>query len=78
MEKSHLQTILPKQENILVECVPSAAVTAVGGGGVAEGGVPARGSTYWGDVPAWGGGCIPACTEADTLPPVNRMTDRQV
>ena len=47
------------------------------------------GSAWSGGVSAWSGGClpgpggwslirggIPACTEADPLPPVNRMTDR--
>ena len=32
----------------------------------------------WGGGVAGPGGGIPACTEADPLPPVNRMNDRQV
>ena len=42
-----------------------------GGGGCS------RGVSAPGGVCSQGGG-IPACTEADPLPPVNRMNDRQV
>ena len=38
----------------------------------APGGVWCRGSAL--GVVSAPGGCIPACTEADTLPPVNRIT----
>ena len=56
----------------------------MGGQGVCSGGVSAPGvvvsdlgGLVWG-VWSGGGGGIPACTEADPLPPVNRMNDRQV
>ena len=56
-------------------------VSALGGGlrGVSatRGGICSRGA-----VSALGGSSgpegVPACTEADPLPPVNRMNDRQV
>ena len=44
-------------------------VCSGGGGGLLPGG---------GGVSAPRGAGIPACTEADPLPPVNRMNDRQV
>ena len=45
----------------------------------ASGEVPApRGVSASGGGSGPGGGDVPACTEADTPPPVNRMNDRQV
>ena len=69
-----------KQESIPVGCVPSAAVAICWGWESAQGDV-CPGVSAWGGVCPGGclsRGCIPACTEADTPPPVNRMTDRQV
>ena len=60
-------------------CVPSAAVTVSTprGGGACSGGCLLKGRwLLQGGVPAPGGCGIPACTEPDLLPPVNRMTER--
>ena len=52
-----------EQECIPVGCVPSAAVA------VCRRGLSAQGVFARGGVSALGGVCIPACTEADTIPP---------
>ena len=65
-----------EQECIPVGCVPSAAVAVYRGGGclLPVGGLrPGRVSAPGGMSAT--GGCIPACTGADT-PPVNRITYR--
>ena len=46
-------------------------VSALGGGGVCSWGCLVPG----GSAP---GGCIPACTEADTLPPMDRILDTRL
>ena len=58
------------------------------GGCLVQGGVCSWGGVCSQGCLVWGGGCllqgesalggIPACTEADPSPPVNRMNDRQV
>ena len=62
----------------LPACTAQGKVSAPGGlsslGSVCSWGV----STPGGCLLPVGGVCIPACTEADTPFPVNRMTDRQV
>ena len=80
-----------KQECIPVGCVPAAhwpyagVCFFPGGGGVCSGGgvgwvsAPGGGVCYLGGsgpgVGGGGWGCIPACTEADTPPPVDRILD---
>ena len=61
-----------KQDSIPVRCVPSAAVTVMGG---ASGLCDSGGMCFGGGCSSHGDVCIPACTEAD-IPPVDRMTDR--
>ena len=73
-----------KQECIPVGCVPAArwlyaAVCFPAGGVPGPGGCLLWGvCLVWGDGGAWSRGCILACTEADTLPPVDRILDRLV
>ena len=50
-----------------------------GPGGVCSGGCAwSGGCLVQGVCLVWGGGCIQACTEADTLPPVDRILDTRL
>ena len=68
-----------------VICAWSGGVSAPGGWGGGSrhlvwggGGVPGPGGPGHRGGCAWSGGCIPACTEADTLPPWMRILDARL